>query len=737
MSGPITETDVQARVSALLAEMTPEEKAGQITQYFDFPRSPDEARRVEGEMAAGRAGSLLFLTDPVELNRLQKIAVEETRLGIPVLFGYDVIHGLRTIMPVPIAMAATWDPDIVERGQAVAAAEARAVGLHWAFSPMVDIARDPRWGRIVEGAGEDPYLGSVMAAAQVRGFQGPYIGSPGHIIAGPKHFVGYGASLGGRDYDEVNLSDNELWNVYLPPFKAAVEAGAGNIMSAYMGLNGVPATGNRWLLTTVLRETWGFKGFVVTDAGAAADLKTHGFAADLADAGVRALKAGVDMEMAPPYGKSAFQTLPAALAEGKITMEELDRAVRRVLEAKVRMGLFETPFVDLDEAEKVLNDPAHRVSARIAAERSAVLLRNEGNLLPLDRQIGSIAVIGPFADTPRDTVGPWVFEQDNTETVTVLAGIKAMVGAATKVAHSPGVSVPARLIPSIFDGPEHLVIPPLQVDDDAEIERAVEMARNAKVAVLVLGEAQVMIGEHASRSALDLPGRQQDLLDAIIATGTPTVVLLMSGRPLDMKGSLPQALMDIWYPGTQGGAAVANLLFGKVAPGGKLPFNWPRNIGQIPLPYARLTSHKPDTAEERYWNERNGPLYPFGFGLSYAPFRYSDLRLSSGRIKPGETVRVFVDLANDGTRVADEVAQLYIHQHHGSSARPVRELKGFLRVTLAPKETRTIDFELGPEHLSHWTASVGDWVQDETTFDVYVGGDSTAALTTTFEVRKA
>ncbi len=733
-TGRISDDAVRARVDALLAQMTKEEKAGQITQYFDFLRAPEESKRVTDEMAAGRAGSLLFVADPVEINRLQHIAVEQTRLKIAVLFGYDVIHGLKTVMPVPIAMAASWDPEIVERGQAVAAAEARAIGLHWAFAPMVDIARDPRWGRMIEGAGEDPYLGSIMAAAQVRGFQGDYIGSPGHIIAGPKHFAGYGASLGGRDYDEVDLSDNELWNVYLPPFKAAVDAGAGNIMSAYMGLNGVPATGNRWLLTEVLREAWGFGGFVVTDAGAAFDLKTHGFAEDTTDAGVRALRAGVDMEMAPPFGQSAFQTLPESLAAGRITVDELDAAVRRILEAKVRMGLFEQPFVDLDEAERVLNDPAHRVTARIAAERSAVLLRNERDLLPLHRDIGSIAVIGPFADAARDTVGPWVFQQDDAETVTVLAGIRGKVGAGTRVDYSPGVSVPARMFKSIFEGPADKPVPRIEVDDDAEIRRAVALAQGADVAILVLGEAQLMIGEHASRSSLDLPGRQQELLDAVIATGKPTVVLLMSARPLDLKGSLPGAQMVIWYPGTQGGAAVANLLFGDVAPGGKLPFNWPRNIGQVPLPYAHLTSHRPEWSAERYWNEPNSALYPFGFGMSYAPFRYSNLRVSKARIAPGETLQVQVDVANEGARPADEVAQLYVHQRHGSSARPVRELKGFSRISLAPGETRTLTFELGPEHLQYWTAATKSWVQDETVFDIYVGGDSTAALTTTFEV---
>lgn len=735
-AAPLGDAAVRARADALIARMTPEEKAGQLTQYFDFTTTPEDSKRVTDEMAAGRAGSLLFVTDPAELDRLQHIAVEKTRLGIPLLFGFDVVHGLRTIMPVPIAMAASWDPKVAEDAQTAAAAEARAVGLHWAFAPMVDIARDPRWGRIVEGAGEDPYLGSAMAAAQVRGFQGAYLGSPGHIIAGPKHFAGYGAALGGRDYDEVNLSDSELWNVYLKPFKAAVDAGAGNIMSAYMGLNGTPASGNRWLLTDVLRKTWGFKGFVVTDAGAAHDLMPHGYAADNQDAGVRALTAGVDMEMAPPAGESAFRTLPQSLAEGKITTAQLDDAVRTVIETKIRMGLFEHPYVDVKAADRALDDPAHRVVARIAAERTAVLLRNEGGLLPLDRKgVKSIAVLGPLADSRRDTLGPWVFDQKIDETVTVLAGIKAKVGPAIRVDYSAGVSMPPRLFPSIFESGPMKAAPRVTVDDDVEIKRAVAMARSADVAILVLGEGWNMAGEQASRTTLELPGRQQELLDAVTATGKPVIVLLMSARPLELKGRAPQALMDIWYPGSQGGAAVANLLFGEVSPGGKLPYNWPRDVGQVPLPYAHLTGFQPETAEQRYWNEPNSPLYPFGYGLSYSTFAFSNLRIGKAVVAPGESVPVSVDLKNTGMRTADEVAQLYLHQRYGTAARPVRELKGFERVKLAPGETRTIQFALKPEDLSYWAASTRSFVQDQTTFDVFVGHDSTASLAGTFDVR--
>ena len=492
----ISDAEVTARVEDLLARMTVEEKAGQLTQYFTFPGMPVELERVEAELRAGRAGSLLFVSEADEIDRLQRIAVEETRLGIPVLFAFDVIHGFKTVMPVPLAMAASWDPSVAEEGQAVAAKEARAIGLHWAFAPMVDIARDARWGRMIEGAGEDPCLGAAFAAAQVRGFQGAYLGAEDRLIAGPKHLVGYGASLGGRDYDEADLSDSELWNVYLPPFKAAVEAGAANIMSAYMGLNGVPATGNSWLLQDVLRDALGFDGFVVSDAGSVADLATHHFARDNQDAGVRGLNAGVDMEMAPPFDdRSAFKTLPASIEAGAVSLERLEASVRRVLEVKVRMGLFENPYVDRTRAQQVLDAPEHRDIARRAAEKSAVLLENDG-VLPLQRDVGSVAVIGPMADAARDTVGPWIFRQDDAETVTVLEGIRSAVGNATRVDYSPGCTMPARAFPSIFENPSMPPVPRVEVDDDAEIARAVKLAQEAEVAVLTLGEAQLMIGEH-------------------------------------------------------------------------------------------------------------------------------------------------------------------------------------------------------------------------------------------------
>src|SRR6266536_3157296 len=519
---------IEARVDELLSTMTPAEKAGQLTQYFYF-QLPAETEgepalgldvqaqplMVEAALGRGEAGSLLFMTDPAELQRL---AVEGNRLGIPLLFGFDVIHGLRTIFPVPIAMAASWDLETIERGQAVAAREARAVGIHWTFAPMVDIARDPRWGRTVEG-------------------------------------------------------------------------GAGNVMTAYMDLNGVPASGSRWLFTDVLRDTWGFAGFVVSDANALRNLVIHGFAADLTDAGTRAVTAGVDMEMA--VSDPAYAHLPDALQSGAVSEDVIDSRVRRTLEAKLRLGLFDDPYVDEDHAREVLADPDHREVARIAAERSPVLLRNEGTLLPLDvEQLGAIAVIGPLADSKRDTLGPWVFDFDLDETVTVLDGIRRTVGERVRVDSARGIPVVQRVFPSMFDMfGRNRPADPEGFDEEAEFARVAEVADAADVAVVVVGEWQNMIGEAASRSSLELPGRQLELLQAVVATGTPTVLLVMNGRPLDLRWAAENvpAILDIWYPGTQGGAAVADLLFGTVSPSGKLPFSWPRTVGQVPMIYSHTS----------------------------------------------------------------------------------------------------------------------------------------------------
>jgi beta-glucosidase len=645
---------------------------------------------------------------------------------------------------------------LAERVQAVAAREARAVGIHWAFAPMVDIARDPRWGRIVEGAGEDPYLGAAMAGAQVRGFQGEYIGAPERVVAGPKHFVGYGAALGGRDYDEVSISEAELRNVYLPPFQAAVAAGAGNVMTSYVGIDGVPGAADRRLISDVLRGELGFDGFVVSDAGSVVDLTTHGFARDDRDAAARAIRAGLDMEMwvgmrtttdaYPTPGVGAFGTLAAAVRAGEVDEGLLDAAARRVLLVKLRLGLFEQPYVDEAAAGSILDDPQHRELARRAAERAAVLLRNEKDILPLDRSaVRSVAVIGPLAHDRRATQGSWVFAPDMDATITVLDGIRRVAGEGVHVEYAPGVPAPTRVFPSPFaqldqmlggatpQGPEGT----RPFDEEAEFEQAVALARSSDVAVLVLGEAADMNGEVASRATLDLPGRQLELLEAVATTGTPVVLVLLSGRPLDLRRAAARAaaILAVWHPGTAGGLAVARLLFGDATPGGKLPFSWPRSVGQVPIIYSHLLSHQPQTADKRYWEEESTPLYPFGFGLSYGAVEYANLTLNATAIGVDDTIEVRVELRNVSSRAVDEVAQVYLHQRYGRAARPVRELKAFQRVPLEPGETRTLHFAIPASARRYWSAAEKTYVLDESTFDVWVGGASTAALHAEFEVK--
>ncbi len=748
------------RVADLLPRMTLEERAGQLTQYFYFAAFADsmaaasdvgaqamdqqtfldQPAGVEEALRRGAAGSLLFVKDPASINRLQRMTIEGNRLGIPAIFGFDVIHGLRTILPVPIALAASWCPETIEAGQAVAAREARAVGIHWTFAPMVDIAPDPRWGRIVEGAGEDPVLGAAVAAAQVRGFQGPQLGaSSDRVVAGPKHLAGYGAARGGRDYDDADISDAELWNVYLPPFAAAVEAGAGNVMGAYMDLNGVPASGNRWLLTDVLRDALGFTGWVVSDANAVTSMVTQHFCRDLTDAGARALHAGLDMEMA--MDDPAYERLPRAVAEGLVSESAVDEAVARVMHAKFALGLFEHPYVDEDACEAVLSAPEHREVARVAAERSAVLLRNESidgrPVLPLGPDVGAIAVIGHLADSRRDTLGPWVFAHDVEETVSILDGIRARAGEDVRVDYAPGAWSPQRLYASMFDAMDASVpTNPTDVDADAELARAVEVAAGADVAVVVVGQPQNQVGEAASTSHLELPGRQLELLQQVCATGTPVVVLVMSGRPLDLRWAARHvpAILQVWYPGTRGGEAVARLLFGDVSPAGRLPMTWPRTVGQVPLVYRHYRTFQPEQQDKRYWDEESTPLYPFGHGLSYARFEYSDLRLGTERLAVGARTTVSATVTNTGDRDADDVVQLYVHQRYGTSTRPVRALQGFERVAVPAGASRTVTFELGPDQLRYWSAVTRDWVQDRTVLDLWVGGSSTADLHACLEV---
>lgn len=732
---PPTDEDVARKVEALLARMTLEEKVGQLNQaagasFIPGPKPEDVIRR-------GGAGSVLWLNDTKKFNELQGIAVEESRLGIPLLFALDVIHGYRTIFPVPLAMAASWDPMVVEKAQQIAAREARAAGIHWTFGPMVDIARDARWGRIVEGAGEDPHLGSAMAAAQVRGFQGPYPGAPGHLVACAKHFAGYGAAEGGRDYDPVYLPEGLLRNVYLPPFEAAVKAGVGTLMSAYMDLNDVPATANPFLLRDVLRGEWGFSGFVVSDAMSVGNLVVQGFARDRRDAARRALRAGLDMEMA---SGAYAEHLAALVKDGEIDVAQIDEAVRPILATKFRMGLFDDPYTDESRVQAVLEAPEHRQYAREAARRTMVLLRNEGATLPLRKDLATIAVVGPVADSKEDTEGSWMVLGHVPAAVTVLEGIRSKVGPGTRVTYASGPDI-RREVPSFFEmfrpGPKK----PPQTPEDAEraFAEAVETARGADVVVAVLGERGDMSGEGASRSSLDLPGRQDELLKALVALDKPVVLVLIGGRPLSVNWAAENvpAILEAWQPGTEGGHAVADILFGDANPGGKLPVTFPRSAAHAPLYYARDLTHQPEGSpryQSRYWDGPTTPLFPFGYGLSYTTFAFSSLRLDRPEAKTGETVTVTVDVENTGAVAGDEVVQLYIHQRSGSTSRPVRELKGFRRIALVPGAKQTVSFPLGPDELGYWSTSRRKRVQETGKFDLWAGGDSTATLHAELEV---
>jgi beta-glucosidase len=718
-----SDAEVTARVEALLGRMSLEEKIGQLTQiagaFFPGPKPEEVIRK-------GGAGSVLWLNDRKQFNALQKIAVEQSPSKIPLLFGLDVIHGYQTIFPVPLAMASSWDPSVAERAQAVAAKEARAAGLQWTFGPMLDIARDARWGRIVEGAGEDPFLGAAMAAAQVRGFQGPYLGAPDHVVACAKHFAGYGAADGGRDYDPVYLPESRLRNVYFPPFEAAVKAGVGTFMSAYMDLNDVPASGNRFLLHDVLRGEWGFKGFVVSDAFAVASLVTQGFARDGRDAAFCALSAGVDMDMA---SNTYAKYLAGLVADGTLQTADVDAAAGRILAIKVRMGLFEQPYTDESKLAQVVALPEHRTEARLAAQRSMVLLRNEGRLLPLAKSLKNVAVIGPLADSKEATEGSWMVFGHTPAAVTVVEGVRAKLAGA-KVEYAPGPEI-RREIGSPFDQSKKVAQAPEQAE--VAFQKAVATARHADVVVMVLGENADMAGEAASRASLDLPGRQEELLKAVVALGKPVVLVLLNGRPLSIGWAAENvpAILEAWEPGSEGGHAIADILFGDVNPGGKLPVTFPRKGSHAPLYYARNRTHSPEGGmmyRSRYWDGPTTPLYPFGFGLSYTTFSITNLKVAAPQVKVGSLVAVTAHVTNTGPVVGDEVVQLYIHQKAGSDSRPMRELKGFERLTLKPGETRTVTFSLGPAELAYWSTKAGARVQDAEAFDVWVGADSSATL---------
>ncbi len=731
---PPSDAQVQARVSSLLKQMTLTEKIGQLNQLgagfgMGGAQTDDTIRK-------GGAGSILWVNGAEALNRMQRIAIEKSRLHIPLIYGLDVIHGYNTIFPIPLGLASSWDTNLITQVQAVAAKEARADGIHWTFSPMVDIARDPRWGRIMEGAGEDPYLGAAIAKAQVRGFQGPYIGAPDHLLACVKHFAGYGAADGGRDYDSSYIPESQLWNVYLEPFRAAAEAGAGSFMSAYMDLNDVPATGNRFLLQDVLRKAWGFKGFVVSDAFSVQGMITHGFAANPADAAYRAITAGLNMDMA---SQTYLQNLEGLVKQKRISEAQIEAAVRPILEMKIRLGLFEHPYADVTKIAKIANAPEHRKLARIAAQRTVVLLKNTKNILPLSKE-GSVAVIGPLANSSADMTSFWAGQAAYKENVTFLQGIKNKLGASAQVDYAQGVQI-TRTIPSFFDAimQRKPVEKWSKAQEEEEYAQALELAKRSDRVVMVLGELASMSGELGSQSNIELPGNQQRLLEDIASLDKPLVLIVVSGRPINITWASEHvsAIMAVWHPGTEGGNGIADVLVGEINPSGKLPVTWPRHAGQIPTYYAHNLTHQPETDKgftSRYWDDSSFPLYPFGYGLSYTTFTYSNLKVQKSTVKVGEPVTVQVDIANTGRYVGAEVAQLYIHQRSGSASRPVRQLKGFKRVILKAGAKQTLTFKLGKDELKYWSSAERNWVNEAGSFDVWVGGDSNAKLHTEFKV---
>lgn len=706
-------------IDSLLAQMTIEEKLGQLAQYSGqtLQTGPEMPPGGEEDVRAGRIGSFLNIYGAEATRAFQRIAVEESRLGIPLLFAHDVIHGFRTIFPIPVAEAAAWNPEAAERSARVAAVEATAHGLHWTFAPMVDLARDPRWGRIVEGAGEDPYLASVLAAARVRGFQGTDLRDPSTLLACVKHFAAYGAAEGGRDYNVADISERTLREMYLPPYKAAVDAGAATVMAAFNEIAGVPAHADRRLLQDVLREEWGFDGMVVSDWTGVLELIAHGVAADRVEAGRLALKAGVDMDMISGiYGRD----LPEVVREGRLDEALVDAAVRRVLEAKYRLGLFDDPYRYSDPArEQALTlTPEHRALAREIAQQSIVLLKNDG-VLPLSKDVGTLAVIGPLADDGVTSLGGWAGAGRAEDAVTVLDGIRQAVSSGTRVLHVRGTDVTGT--------------------DTSGIAEAVAAARQADAVVLVLGETVEMSSEAGSRATLDLPGVQQQLVEAIHATGKPVIALLMTGRPLTvtwLDEHVP-AVVQTWHLGVEMGNAVADILFGDVNPSGKLPVTFPRHVGQVPLYYNHKRTGRPADEAQRYTSKYVDlpftPLYPFGYGLSYTTFEYANLRISPQVIHPAGTVTVQADVTNTGSRAGDEIVQLYIRDEVASVTRPVKELRGFERITLQPGETKTVTFTLGPEDLSFLDIHL-EHVVEPGFFQVFVGPNSTEGLEGRFEV---
>ena len=718
-------------VNDLMAKMTIEEKIGQLnlpvagSGVTGIVVSAD----VEDKIRKGQVGGIFGVYGAEKVRKVQEIAVNNSRLKIPLFFGLDVIHGHKTIYPIPLGMSASWDLGLIERAARLAATEASAEGLNWTFSPMVDISRDPRWGRISEGNGEDPYLGSKIASAMVKGYQGDDLSKNNTIMACVKHFGLYGAAEAGREYNTIDMSRLAMYNFYLPPYQAAVNAGSASIMSSFNVVDGIPATGNRWLLTEVLRRQWGFEGFVVSDYTSVNEMTNHGVG-DLQTVSAMSMKAGLDMDM---VGEGFLTTLKKSLDEGKVTQQEIDQACRRILEAKYKLGLFDDPYRYVSEeraAKEVLNEETRKTAREIAAH-TFVLLKNEAEVLPLQKK-GTIAFIGPLADNQRDMLGTWVIGGEWQKAVPVLKGVKDAVGQEASILYAKGANITndkefmKRL--NFFGQPN------VTLDErtpEAMLNEALLIARKADVVVAVLGESQSMSGESSSRTNIDIPESQKELLKALVKTGKKIVLVLFTGRPLTLtyEDANVDAILNVWAPGTEAGNAIADVLFGAVNPSGKLSATFPRSVGQIPLYYNHLNTGRPwngkqDTKfKSNYLDESNDPLYPFGYGLSYTTFGYSDIKVSKSELTSGETLIASIIVTNTGKYEGEETVQLYVGDPVASISRPVRELKGFQKVALKPGEQKEITFDVTDESLKFYNTDLKyDWEQGE--FVVSIGTNS-------------
>jgi beta-glucosidase len=712
---------VESRVTDLLGRMTLEEKIGQLVQEH---RQPDTATKSADRLAKGLIASFLdgseLIENPVPRNQVQRIAVEKSRLGIPVIFGHDSIHGFRTIFPIPLAQACSWEPELFEKTQAISARETAAVGINWTFAPMVDLARDPRWGRIAESFGEDPWLGSLYAAACVRGFQGTNVADPERVVACMKHYVGYGATEGGRDYNTTEISEYTLRNFYLPQFKAGVDAGALTVMSAFNLLSGVPASANHHTLTEILRGEWKFRGFVISDWTAIEELIAHGVAANGAEAGRLALLAGVDMEMVSTNYESTFKQ---QLQQGKISQDAIDEAVRRVLRVKFEKGLFEKPYVDETLAKTAFLNPDALQLARDAAAKSCVLLKNQGNVLPLAKRIKRVALIGPFAEEKGSLQGCWAARGRAADVVNFATGLRAKLPDA-EVMVAPGCD--------LFETTNS------NRNAKGELKNAVDAAIGADVVILALGESANWSGESESRMDLGLPGRQAELFDAVAATGKPVIVVLFNGRPLAIPHIVERAaaVLEAWHPGVQGGNGVCDLLFGDVDPGGRLTSTFPYAVGQIPIYYNHYNTGRPGVGDFKgnYVDGPITPLFPFGFGMTYTTIEYGKVALSLTKMKPGEPLTAKVSIKNVGSRAGTEVVQLYIRDLAASAgARPVRELKGFQKVQLKPGESREVSFTISDRELGYYDAN-GRWLVEPGQFQIWLSKDSASGEPGEFEL---